>query len=633
MKTNYFLLLFTCFLSFQISAQVNFTASMGDADKKINFHIDETTVSLTSNTKYLWSFGDGATSSEKKPIHTYKKAGDYKICLSVDGKKVCKENVFTVTEKGLKIRYVNDIMWPNGDKSKVDSPFSFRIMSGKERFDFHRALDIGGTKGEPIHAIADGVLYKLIEYEGKNGLKLIVLKHKMDTPMYFHGKVVSVYYSRYLHVDGFRVSEEAPFNFDKNNPIAIKKGAIIADLGSTGSGTYDHCHLEIRIGSYYAKRTLDNDYAKSELENNVYHDEINKTAIDPDVNPLLFLENEVPKKQTLKYSILKNDNTLYVKVYTDLSDNHFNELVLKYNGLSKPIRVNLNTREGLPYQKSHVPDTSTPNGGSNKDYDYRDENDNFEIYPIASSRLRKYGHELIFRFDDIDFENDFKDDYSTPNGNYLYVKDIYGNLAEKTHNNLVINEVNFESGGPNQNYNNDRPKNNKYNINFRDDFIEIVNNSDKEINISGYKIFDKQKFDNTTLANLFLSDTDDTGDFKTDNDPRYVIPYNTILRPGQVFLLFNYINLYLLQDKYDDSNMIVKSVKEKYGSKGTLSINQEKPELIVLTNRYNGVIDIISNKHVYNALPNDNKYSMKREPPLTGDFIRVDGDATPGKID
>jgi PKD repeat protein len=39
--------------------------------------------SLNSPTEYFWSFGDGTTSSEKDPVHTFSRAGIYHITLRV----------------------------------------------------------------------------------------------------------------------------------------------------------------------------------------------------------------------------------------------------------------------------------------------------------------------------------------------------------------------------------------------------------------------------------------------------------------------------------------------------------------------------------------------------------------------
>jgi uncharacterized membrane protein len=36
-------------------------------------------------TQWKWSFGDGATSTEQNPMHTYQKGGDYTVVLEVEG--------------------------------------------------------------------------------------------------------------------------------------------------------------------------------------------------------------------------------------------------------------------------------------------------------------------------------------------------------------------------------------------------------------------------------------------------------------------------------------------------------------------------------------------------------------------
>ncbi|AKB80302.1 cell surface protein [Methanosarcina horonobensis HB-1 = JCM 15518] len=37
----------------------------------------------SQGSKYLWDFGDGTTSTEPNPIHTYNKCGDYTVHLEV----------------------------------------------------------------------------------------------------------------------------------------------------------------------------------------------------------------------------------------------------------------------------------------------------------------------------------------------------------------------------------------------------------------------------------------------------------------------------------------------------------------------------------------------------------------------
>ena len=47
--------------------------------------------STGSNLSYLWDFGDGATSTQQFPSHTYATSGNYYLCLTVDdGCRVCR---------------------------------------------------------------------------------------------------------------------------------------------------------------------------------------------------------------------------------------------------------------------------------------------------------------------------------------------------------------------------------------------------------------------------------------------------------------------------------------------------------------------------------------------------------------
>jgi PKD repeat protein len=45
--------------------------------------------STGSNLSYLWDFGDGATSTQQFPSHTYATSGNYYLCLTVDDGAGC----------------------------------------------------------------------------------------------------------------------------------------------------------------------------------------------------------------------------------------------------------------------------------------------------------------------------------------------------------------------------------------------------------------------------------------------------------------------------------------------------------------------------------------------------------------
>jgi gliding motility-associated-like protein len=81
------------------------------------YFTNRTVLEGVENTKisYEWYFGDGATSNEDAPEHTYKKYGDYNVKLIAIANNGCKDSLsmkITVNEK--EVRMPN-IFTPNGD--------------------------------------------------------------------------------------------------------------------------------------------------------------------------------------------------------------------------------------------------------------------------------------------------------------------------------------------------------------------------------------------------------------------------------------------------------------------------------------------------------------------------------------
>jgi gliding motility-associated-like protein len=48
------------------------------------------------NKKYLWTFGDGATSTEENPVHIYAQPGNYTVTLRIDTECFCRESSGTI---------------------------------------------------------------------------------------------------------------------------------------------------------------------------------------------------------------------------------------------------------------------------------------------------------------------------------------------------------------------------------------------------------------------------------------------------------------------------------------------------------------------------------------------------------
>lgn len=87
----------------------------------------------------------------------------------------------------------------------------------------HKGLDIGASYGTPIHATSGGTV-KCASYTGGYG-NLVILDH---------GNGIETYYG---HCSKINVSVGQK----------VEAGDIIANVGSTGNSTGNHCHFEIRI--------------------------------------------------------------------------------------------------------------------------------------------------------------------------------------------------------------------------------------------------------------------------------------------------------------------------------------------------------------------------------------------------
>jgi len=104
----------------------------------------------------------------------------------------------------------------------ISSRFGFRADPDTGESRLHRGVDFSGPVGEPIMAIASGV----VTYAGMNGGygNLVELEH------------ANGYRTRYAHNHTVLVSLGS----------LVKKGQQIATLGSTGRSTGPHLHFEVR---------------------------------------------------------------------------------------------------------------------------------------------------------------------------------------------------------------------------------------------------------------------------------------------------------------------------------------------------------------------------------------------------
>jgi gliding motility-associated-like protein len=85
-----------------------------------NITIDNPVVSFINNssggTNFLWDFGDGYTSNEHSPEHTYETIGTYTVILIVSDDQNCVDTAITILEiKDFTTYYVPNVITPNDD--------------------------------------------------------------------------------------------------------------------------------------------------------------------------------------------------------------------------------------------------------------------------------------------------------------------------------------------------------------------------------------------------------------------------------------------------------------------------------------------------------------------------------------
>lgn len=105
---------------------------------------------------------------------------------------------------------------------------------------YHGGWDIANSKGTPIYAIADGVVYSRTDVnDGSPYGNYLVISHTGN-------KDKVNYYFWYAHFNGFASGMA--------QGAIVTKGQLIGYMGTTGNSTGDHLHLEQRKPNYAYKK-------------------------------------------------------------------------------------------------------------------------------------------------------------------------------------------------------------------------------------------------------------------------------------------------------------------------------------------------------------------------------------------
>lgn len=116
-----------------------------------------------------------------------------------------------------------DYMWPLPGYYRLTSAFGYRIHPITHKAHSHTGIDIPAPAGTPIYAAKGGQVVTSARHSSYGNYVVID-----------HGNGNSTLYA---HMSSRAVSEGQ----------IVKKGAVIGYVGSTGSSTGNHLHLEVRV--------------------------------------------------------------------------------------------------------------------------------------------------------------------------------------------------------------------------------------------------------------------------------------------------------------------------------------------------------------------------------------------------
>jgi murein DD-endopeptidase MepM/ murein hydrolase activator NlpD len=135
-------------------------------------------------------------------------------------------------------------------KRSLDPGFGNRINPISFMAEFHPGVDVDGDFGEPVYAVAEGVV-TISKWHGGYG-QLIEIKHRSDS-----GGI----YTRYAHNQELLVKEG-----DK-----VLRGQKIALMGSTGYSTGPHIHFELIVGKEFVDP---GQYIRTQIQNGIKGDDL-----------------------------------------------------------------------------------------------------------------------------------------------------------------------------------------------------------------------------------------------------------------------------------------------------------------------------------------------------------------------
>jgi hypothetical protein len=118
----------------------------------------------------------------------------------------------------------------------IESAYGPRVQAGNP--DFHLGIDLLGARGEPVLAVASGVVHQVrIPDDGDESL-FVMVEHTV--PSYsWAGERFDRIYTSYHHLDRVDVVEGQ----------VVSAGDALGAMGDSGGADEVHLHLELRLGT------------------------------------------------------------------------------------------------------------------------------------------------------------------------------------------------------------------------------------------------------------------------------------------------------------------------------------------------------------------------------------------------
>jgi len=271
------------------------------------YEVEEFSVQFTANgiaEIYSWDFGDGETSSEKDPIHTYDAFGDYVVCLSVAD--ICGQNT-DCQEVSICIDPTADFAF---DVSDLEVSFyQLSILADDYQWDFGDGTH--SYEPEPVHV-----------YE--------------DYANYIVGLTVFNDCGADQHFDTIYLLEPMMCNFsftvDENGMVQFQDESLNAtscywDFGDGNSSTEQNpAHQYMANGTYQCCLTIENDQGSFNFCNNVVVNNFQEEQTELNI----YID---PKGKSLKINI-PADGHYEIKMYDTWGKLVFSEeLILSGNSV------------------------------------------------------------------------------------------------------------------------------------------------------------------------------------------------------------------------------------------------------------------------------------------------------------